>query len=270
MSPGAPSLFWRLMAAISCVLLAGAAALAYAAHNYALRAADDAYDKLLLGAASQIGETVRLSGGEVTTDIPVSAFEMLSASRRERVYYRVTGPGGALATGYADLTLPAGVGAPGPEQRLWDAVYKGSDVRAAASWHYVSDQQVSGWATVVVAQTRNARDALARELTIQAMSLVGIMSLIALAGAAVAIRFALRPLHRIEDALSSRDPNDLTPLDLHAPAEIEALVQSIDRFMQRLSVRMDAMQKTIADAAHQLRTPITALAAQVDLLQLET
>jgi two-component system sensor histidine kinase TctE len=265
-----PSLFWRLMAAISVVLLAGAGVIAYAAYSYALAAADQAYDRFLLSAASQIGETIRVADGAVTTDIPVSAFETLSPARRERVFYRVSGPGGAFVTGYDDLAIPSDLQQPGPEPRIWNAVYKGFPVRAAATSHYVSDPALSGWSTVVVAQTRLGRDSLARDLTLRAMLLVGIMSFIALAGTAVAVRYALSPLHRIEHALGARDPNDLTPLAVTAPAEIEELVQSINRFMRRLSDRLDSLQRSIADAAHQIRTPVTALSAQVDLLSRET
>ena len=92
------------------------------------------------------------------------------------------------------------------------------------------------------------------------------MSVIALAGIMFAVRRALRPLLQVEAALLRRDPNNLTPLDVQAPAEIAELVDVINRFMERLSARFSAMQKYIADSAHQLRTPLTALAAQVELL----
>ena len=58
MRASSSSLFLRLMAAISAVLLCGAALLAYAASNYAERAAQNAYDRLLVGAAEQIRETL--------------------------------------------------------------------------------------------------------------------------------------------------------------------------------------------------------------------
>ena len=265
-----PSLFWRLTTAISLGLLLGAGILAYAAYNYAHTAADDAYDRLLLGAASQIGETIRVEDQAITTDIPVSAFETLSVSRQERVYYRVVGPDGASLTGYDDLQLPQNLLRTGSSPKVWDATFKGYPVRIAAISHYVSDPAATGWATILVAQTRDARNALARELTLRAMALVGIMSVIALVGVVLATRYALRPLHRIEQALGSRDPNDLTPLDISAPVEIEGLTQSINHFMERLSERMDSLQSMIADAAHQIRTPITALTAQVELLKRET
>lgn len=270
MANKAPSLFWRLTVAISLVLLLGAGTLAYAAFNYAHTAADDAYDRLLLGAASQIGETIRVEDEAITSDIPVSAFETLSVSRQERVYYRVIGPDGASLTGYDDLQIPQGQLKLGTSPQVWDATFAGYPVRVAAFWHYISDPAATGWTTILVAQTRDARSALARELTLRAMLLVGIMSAIALVGVVLATRYALRPLHRIEQALGSRDPNDLTPLDVQAPVEIEGLTQSINHFMERLSERMDSLQRMIADAAHQIRTPITALTAQVELLKHET
>lgn len=263
------SLFLRLMAAISTVLLAGAALLAYAASNYAARAAENAYDRLLVGAAEQIRETLRIEDGTITTDIPVSAFVALSLSRQERVFYRVVGPAGETLTGYDDL--PA---APQDEasaaDAVWDATYRKADVRIATLRQFVAAAPEPGWATVVVAHTTGSRNALARDLTLRALLLLGIMSMIALAGVAAAVRFALSPLHRISAALAARQPNELTPLEVQAPPEIAGLVAAINRFIERLSDRMEDLRHIIDDAAHQIRTPVTALSAQVDLLKSET
>jgi two-component system sensor histidine kinase TctE len=256
------------MAGISAVLLSGAALLAYAASDYADRAAQDAYDRLLVGAAEQIRETLRIEDGVITTDIPVSAFVALSLSRQERVFYRVTGPAGETLTGYDDL--PATRDATPPGDKVWDATYRSAAVRIATLRQFMAGAPVPGWATVVVAHTTSSRTALARDLTLRALLLLGIMSVIALAGVAAAVRFALSPLHRISSALAMRQPNDLTPLDVPAPPEISGLVEAINRFIARLSDRMEDLRHIIDDAAHQIRTPITALSAQVDLLQAET
>lgn len=264
------SLFLRLVAAISAVLLGGAALLAYAASDYAGRAAQDAYDRVLVGAAEQIRETLRVEDGALTSDIPVSAFVALSLSRRERIFYRVVGPNGETLTGYDDLpaTQPGSVVQTG--QAVWDASYKKVPVRIAALRQFVAGAPAPGFATVVVAHTTESRAELARGLTLRALLLLGAMSLIALLGVIAAVRFALTPLHRIEAALAARQPNDLTPLDVEAPPEIAGLVQAINRFIARLADRMDDLRRLIDDAAHQIRTPVTALSAQVDLLQSET
>ncbi len=109
-------------------------------------------------------------------------------------------------------------------------------------------------------------DALTLELTLGALLPVLAMSLLALIVLMAAVKAGLNPLRRLERALQSRDPNDLTPLDVEAPVEVDALVDAINRFMGRLSHRLDAMQRYIETAAHQLRTPLTGIAAQIELL----
>jgi two-component system, OmpR family, sensor histidine kinase TctE len=261
------SLFWRLVALISAILLGGAAVLALAASNYARTAANDAYDRVLYGAARQISETLSAENGVVEAQVPVSALETLSISRSARIFYRIAAVGGGDVTGYHDMPLPQGAEAGGAGPFVGDTTFKGYPIRVAAVGRYFAE--ADGWIMTVVGQTLEARDALARDLTVKAMVLVGIMSCLALAGMIVAIRLALRPLATIEAALLKRPPNMLEPLDVEAPAEIATLVSAINNFMERLSGRLETMQRFIADSAHQIRTPLTALTGQVELLAAE-
>lgn len=260
------SLFWRLTALISAILLGGAAILAVAASYYARIAADNAYDRVLLGAARQISETLSAENGAVEADVPVSALETLSISRSARIYYRIATKA-AEVTGYGDLPLPPAAADGGAGPFVADTEFKGRPIRIAAVGRYFAE--ANGWVMTVVGQTLEARDGLARDLTLKAMVLVGIMSFLALAGMIVAIRLALRPLVNIEMALLKRPPNVLTPLDVEAPTEIATLISAINGFMERLAGRLEAMQRFIADSAHQIRTPLTALAGQVELLTAE-
>ena len=112
------------------------------------------------------------------------------------------------------------------------------------------------------------RDPLWRAIsTGEALILVLGMSALGILSVAVAIRLALAPLSRIEAALLKRDPHDLQALDVETPREVEALITSINGFMERLAGRIRVMHRFIADATHQIRTPLTALASQVDLLR---
>jgi two-component system sensor histidine kinase TctE len=261
------SLFWRLTALISAILLSGAAVLALAASNYARTAANDAYDRVLYGAARQISETITAENGVVEAQVPVSALETLSISRSARVFYRIVVARGANVTGYEDLPLPPGAEVGGNGPFVSDVVFKGYPIRITAIGRYFAE--ANGWVMTVVGQTLEARDALARDLTFKAIVLVGVMSLLALVGMIVAIRLALRPLAYIEAALLKRPPNVLDPLDVEAPAEIATLISAINGFMERLSDRLETMQRFIADSAHQIRTPLTALTGQVELLAAE-
>lgn len=265
--PGS-TLYWRLTGLIALVLAASGVILALGARDYARTAADDAYDRLLLSAARQISETVRAEAGTATADVPPSALETLSLSGTARIYYKVEGPNGAFVTGYEGLEAP-GAGT-GHEPQVADGWFRGVPVRMATQARFLSDPDVRGWVVTTVAQTREARDGLAAELLKQALILIAVMSAAALAGVMLAVRWALAPLARIEAALAGREPNDLAPLDVVAPAEIGALVATINRFMARFSGRLAAMETMIADAAHQIRTPLTGLIAQLELLAGET
>ncbi|MDJ1156805.1 sensor histidine kinase [Chelatococcus sp. SYSU_G07232] len=265
-----PSLFARLAGTITLVLAVGAMGLTTAAWYYARAAADEAYDRLLVGAALQIAEALTVQDGALTVELPISAFEMLALSERDRIFYKVTGPRGDLLAGYPDLDGRPPAGAQASRPTVSDGRFRGVPVRLASVGRVFADPAVQGWARVVVAQTAEARWSLARDLTLNATVLVLAMSALALGGVVFAVRHALRPLARIETALTARDPQDLTPLSLDTPREIRALVAAINHFMERLKGRMTLMQRFIADAAHQLRTPLAALSAQVDLLAHDT
>ena len=263
------SLYSRIILIIAVVFAAGSVALGTAAWFYARIAADDAYDRLLVGAALQIAESIYAQEGTISVDPPVSAFETLSLSVNDRIFYKVVDPRGEVLTGYDDLA-PAGSFAEAREPLISDSEYRGFPVRVAVVGRLVSDPVAPGWTHVIVAQTREARASLTRDLTLKALLLVFAMTSLAFLGVLFAVRRALEPLTRVERELRSRDPKDLTPLDLEIPREIQTLVFTINRFMDRLSGRIALMQRFIADAAHQIRTPLAGLASQVDLLTEET
>jgi two-component system sensor histidine kinase TctE len=261
-----PSLFARLIVLISLVLTTGAAALTAAAWYYAREAANDAYDRLLIGAAYQMAEALKVQDGTLTVELPVSAFELLARSERDRIFYKIVDPGGHTLTGYTDLATPE-TDAPilaGPA--VQDGRFTGAAVRVTKISRYFSDPAVQGRVDVIVAQTIEARTALARELTMRAVALIIVMSALALGGAVFAIRYALRPIGRVRAALRDRDPHDLTLITVSTPRELRPFVSATNEFITRLRNRMDLMQQFIADAAHQIRTPLTALKAQTQLL----
>jgi len=262
-----PSLFLRLIALMSLVLAFGAVVLITTSWYSARDAADEAYDRLLLGAAFQIADAIAIQDGMAEIELPVSAFELLSLSDRDRIFYRVLDPSGATMTGYGDLPDPwAGDRDLQGGGMVANGTYQDETVRIARVSRTFDDPQLRGDAVVLVAQTVGARAALARELTLRSVVLVLVMSLIAIGGMAFAVRRALAPIGRLEQTIRQRDPLDLSRIETAAPRELAPFVAEINSFVERLRGRIDHMQQFIANAAHQLRTPITALNGQVELL----
>ncbi len=263
------SLFARLVIRVAVVLTGGAAILMTAAWFYARAAADEAYDRLLQGAAIQILDSLVVEEGRIAVDLPPSAFELLGLAPRDKIFYRVVAPDGATLTGYEDLDFPADVSNARTQARFETANFRGLPVRIVAASRAIADPAIGGWANVLIAQTTEARQELTTELTTRALVLVGVMSLLALGGTILAVRYSLRPLDALGDTLRRRDSQDLTPLAVDVPHELSPFVESINHFMRRLDDRLRLLQRFIADSAHQIRTPLTALSAQVSLIDEE-
>lgn len=263
------SLHRRLVVRLFGVLAVLAAGLFLFLDGYARRAADAAFDRLLLASALSIADTVQVQDGRFAVDLPYSALGILAQARRDRVFYRVTAPDGGLITGYADLPVkpaPAGLRpGDGTTQRFHDATYRGMPVRVAVLNRFAAQPDTSGWVTIAVAQTREERGALAHDILANAFFAIAF----AVVAAGVLIWFgvqrALAPLAALERVIRARQPHDFAPIILPPPKEVSQLVHAINQVMARLKGNLDTMQTFLADAAHQIRTPLASLRLQAEL-----
>lgn len=253
------SLHARILSRMLAVILLVAGAFAAAAGYYARLTADQAFDALLLSGAAQITENMYVQGGVLTVEPPIAVIAGLAV--QDLVTYKVVDSRGIVVAGNPALPTAATGRPRGPV--LGEAYLHGQRYRTVTT---VRDMP-SGWATVTLAQTLRAREAMTEGLTAKAMVVILGMSAVALLGTVLAVRQALAPLVRVERAIAARDPQDLRPLDLRAPPEINTLLTAINAFMARLDAHIRQMQRLIGDAAHQVRTPLTALTLQLDLMQ---
>ncbi len=256
------SLTARLVAGFAALLAIGAVVLAFAALEYGRAAAREAFDRLLVGAANDIAQSVTIVDGAPVVDLPVSAFDLLALAANDRIAYQVRGPDGAALTGDEVLPLPPG---PAADQVLYDASFTGEPARFIQVTRRFAERHFSGSVYVVVGQTMMARNELAYGITRNALGGLAIGGLAMLVLAVFVVRRALRPLGELASRLGTRDPQDLTPMDAAVPREIYGMVQAMNSFMARLNRQIDSMKRLISDSAHQLRTPVAALRAQADL-----
>jgi two-component system OmpR family sensor kinase/two-component system sensor histidine kinase QseC len=121
---------------------------------------------------------------------------------------------------------------------------------------------------IQVAQPWSVRETQARESALRV--LIPLLLLLALMAAAAAwiVARAMRPLKSVTAQLEHRDIHSLTPLaaaDL--PTEVSPLVEELNRLLDRLAASFASQRAFVADAAHELRSPLTALSLQVQLLE---
>ncbi|MEC7764346.1 MAG: sensor histidine kinase N-terminal domain-containing protein [Pseudomonadota bacterium] len=266
---GAPSLLARLLAAVVVILGAGAVIAALSAWLNGRTASWEAYDRLLLGAANDIAETIRVSDGAPVVILPTSAFELLAQAPDDRVTYAVRGPDGSLVTGHADAPVPDWDRP--AEAQFFDGEMRGEDARFVDVVRRFSERNFSGAVHVTVGQTMIARRALAVDLMLNSLLPIAIAGAALILISILVVRGAVRPLDRIAEDMAGRDPYDLTPVSTKGvPREIAVIVTAMNRFMGRLDRQFGAMQSLISDTAHQLRTPVAAIRVQAETAIEET
>nr|WP_315847267.1 extracellular solute-binding protein [uncultured Achromobacter sp.] len=250
-------------ALLACALIG----LVFFLRDYAHRAAEQAFDRLLAASALTIAGSVQIEDDGVTVEPPVSSLAMLSGS--ERVFYEARTSNGRLITGYADLApnLPLAQAA---TPVFAYVSYHDEPVRVATVGRLVSASQHAGWVTVRVAETLGSREELASEILGRGVLPLLIVSLVALGLLWFGVQRAFAPLAVLERDLRTRAPEDLTPLTTPVPREVRRLVEALNAFMQRLSIIMDTLNTLVADATHQVRTPLASLRAQAEVALEET
>jgi len=142
----------------------------------------------------------------------------------------------------------------------------GDSVIAGVRWRVYSVSDRSGRIYVQVGYPRSViNDSFHTEALI-ALGLSTI--LLALVGLLMwwAVRKSLRPIVAIETAIRNRQKFDLTPLpDAELPTEVRPLVRSFNHLMEQLDQAVQGERRFIGDAAHELRTPLSALHAQTEV-----
>lgn len=260
----------RVMLGVLALLAAGGIIVALASLAYGKQAARQSFDRLLLGAAQDIAESIKITDGAPIVDLPVSAFSLLSLAVDDRISYAVRDAKGALLTGYQEAPTPT-TPPQGPQSIvLFDAALQGEDARFVTKAQRFAERDYAGIVYVTVGQTLRARNALAFELTKTALIGMSIAGLVLIASAYFVIRSAMRPLEDIATDLSTRDPYDLTPMSTKAPSEVAVIVTAMNQFMRRLDRQVGAMRNLISDTAHQLRTPVAAIRAHAENASDET
>ncbi len=228
--------------------------------------ANKPFDRALEYNVQALAQLVAVQNGRVQVNLPAPAREILRADDADLVYYQVMGTRGEFVSGEKDFPIPIeddkiDIGT----VKLRDDTMRGQDVRVA--YKYVrSETADSRPALVQVAETREKRSTLANEIVKGVMlPQFAVMPL-----AVLLVWFALvrgiKPLSQLEERIRQRKPDDLSPLDQSAvPSEVQPLVSSVNDLLARLKHTIATQKRFLADAAHQLKTPLAGLRMQADL-----
>jgi signal transduction histidine kinase len=252
-------LLWWLMLPLALVLMLDAVVSYYVALNFA----NSAYDEGLFDTARALAQQVRTGDGRVEVNLPPQAQEILEFDPYDKVYYLVIAPDGTHVAGRQGIPLPASPTNVIAPVRYYDAELGQTPVRVAA--YSVFDGKAEQLFTVLSAETLIKRQTLVKNILITVI----LPQIVIIVGAALLLVYGIRrgliPLRRLTDAVTRRGYHDLSLIDeVRSPEEVRPLMHAINELMHRLSTALSMQRRFIADAAHQLRTPLAGLSAQTE------
>jgi two-component system sensor histidine kinase TctE len=259
---GATSLRQRLLRSLLLPLLLGVPAVLWWQAQAVRAPAQEAFDQALADAAIALSTFVRLdAAGQVLFELDPLAERALRTDQYDSVFYAVLGPAGERIAGDA----PLAEGAPRLAAEGWrhaDGAVDGLAVRIVQRGVACG----AGACQVLVAQTTTRREQVLRDALLGALASVLAVAAVAAGTVWWATRRALQPLDRLGRQLGSRSIDDLRPVQADdAPAEAQPLVAALNGLLRRVQTGAQQQQAFLADAAHQLRTPLAVLQTEAEL-----
>jgi two-component system sensor histidine kinase TctE len=233
--------------------------------------ANQPFDHALEDSVTVLAQQVREVDGKVVSLLPGGGRDMLRADDVDNVYFQISGPGAEFIDGDRDLPLPMeDERADGASVQFRNAIMRGTQVRVAYSYvnlhPLAAPGEEPGSALVQVAETLDKRAQLANEIIKGVILPQFIILPIVLALVWFALARGLSPLAQLQERIRARRPDDLSPIDSRqVPEEISPLVRSLNDMLGRLAQTIEMQKRFIADAAHQMKTPLAGMRMQSEL-----
>jgi two-component system, OmpR family, sensor histidine kinase TctE len=251
-------LLGALLPPVAALLTLGAVA----EYFLALEPASEAYDQALVDVGIVLGERIRSTGDGISFDLPGAAEQVLRTDKYDTIYYHVRRPDGSALAG--DPGLPPVPDSKEPEDGViaYDGEYRGQKIRIVALLVPCGGRIC----TVQVAETTVKRRSLARNIVLSSLVPELLITLLTLAIVWFGVKRGLAPLEGLSAEIRARSARDLRAIDPgRAPLEAQPLVAALNQLFGQVDESSRNQQRFLANAAHQLRTPLAGLQAHTEL-----
>ncbi|HEY8219925.1 MAG TPA: sensor histidine kinase N-terminal domain-containing protein [Methylobacter sp.] len=228
-----------------------------------LHHADVAYDRWLLDSARSLAQEIKVHKGKVFVELPPAALEIFKWDESDQTYFKIISEEKGMLAGDKFVPEPFDMDTDWTRPVFFDDEMYGEPVRVVSM--QITREHASEKVFVHVAETLNKRRNMMMDILLA--DLLPQLALVLLAGIylVVGVKRGLQPLHVLAAELAQRSPRDLRPIpEQHVFLEVRTLTDTINDLLERLGLAIAAQQRFIANAAHQLRTPLAGLKLQVE------
>lgn len=246
-----------------CILFLFSSAFAY---FLACTVSNYTYDRALVKAAASVAARLDWTDEGVSVDMPPAAQAILRFSDDDKVYYQVLKQDETRISG--DAVIPGPVQRPfSNEPGFRDATLDGVPIRIARI-RCINPKDPADAVLVQTAETLRGRQTLTNLLVLSVLAPQILLIVFSSLAVWFGIGKGLTTLGQIQKSVKSRNPHDLSALNFSAvPTEIKPLVEALNDLLDRLRHEIEAQQRFVANAAHQLRTPLAGLRTYVGITQ---
>ncbi len=228
---------------------------------------DEAYDRWLLDSAHSLLQEVKSENDRVYAKLPAGALEIFKWDDVDKTYFKIIAENSGVLAGDQFVPEPLTV-VDWSKPVFFNASIHNEPIRVVSM--QVPDNELPEKVFIHVAETLNKRrdmmfDILSADLVPQLL-----LSLIISVYLFKGVNRGLAPLHKLTSEIAQRSPRDLSPIpETHVFAEVRTLTDTINHLLERLATAIGSQQRFIANAAHQLRTPLAGLKLQAERAQRE-
>ncbi len=247
-----------LLPPIAALLVLGA----LVAYYPSIEPATTAYDQGLIDVGISLGTYIRGGDDGYRLELPVAVDQVLRRDSYDNVYYRVVGPSGEEVAGDEGLPGPPSDSDARNGVVAYDTDYKGQKVRAVA----LAAKCGLAPCSVLVAETTVKRRRMARDILFSSLLPEMLIAIATVLIVWFGVKRGLGPLAKLSDEIKARSPGDLRPIPAAGtPEETRPLVSALNGLLDEVAQASSNQQRFLANAAHQLRTPLAGLQAHTEL-----
>jgi two-component system, OmpR family, sensor histidine kinase TctE len=233
----------------------------------AINLADAPHDQALTTALAVLSDQVQTeANGHYSVQLSNAALLALRTQSESGIFWKITNRQNQIVAGDPNLPTPAEIEQNTHTPRVHFSDYTSGGFRLRLAYKWFTPNPTDQPLFIIVAEGIESRTALANDI----IKGVIIPQFLVLPIAALLIWFGLSrgiaPINALQKRLRARRPDDLSEIDMQStPSEITPLVSAMNDLLARLSRNIQTQRRFVADAAHQLKTPLAGLRMQAEI-----